>query len=330
MSTAQPLPATIDPFASLGPLRLARLRFRFQALEPLRLPRFKGSSFRGALGTALKRTLCLRHRFPACDDCRLMESCRYPELFETRWSSRRQERHSIPTPPFILIPPGTEQTDFEKGELFDCGLILVGYALDEASCFVRAFAEVGRRGLGRGRGTCRLTQIESLAPSDRDEGVRRLPGGLVEFSADRVIRDRSDWRSARRWRLEFLSPVRLQDNGHLVKSADFRLLAQRLSERIESLARLYGDGARLDIPLILQAASRIRLVEPRIWWDDWERYSNRQETRMRLGGFRGRATYAGDLNFFVPLLALGEWLNVGKGATFGLGRFRVEPLEEPE
>ena len=65
-------------------------------------------------------------------------------------------------------------------------------------------------------------------------------------------------------------------------------------------------------------------VEQELRWYDWERYSNRQEVRMRLGGFIGRVTYRGDLGEFLPYLLLGMYTHVGKGATFGLGGYRID------
>ena len=48
------------------------------------------------------------------------------------------------------------------------------------------------------------------------------------------------------------------------------------------------------------------------------------QQRMVLGGALGRWTLQGDLAPFWPLLHLGQWLHVGKNATFGLGRYRME------
>ncbi|HHY33792.1 MAG TPA: CRISPR system precrRNA processing endoribonuclease RAMP protein Cas6, partial [Firmicutes bacterium] len=59
----------------------------------------------------------------------------------------------------------------------------------------------------------------------------------------------------------------------------------------------------------------------------WERYSSRQDTRMKLGGLVGTATYefhdASLAEFFLPWLVLGEYIHVGKGCTFGLGWLNV-------
>jgi CRISPR/Cas system endoribonuclease Cas6 (RAMP superfamily) len=42
------------------------------------------------------------------------------------------------------------------------------------------------------------------------------------------------------------------------------------------------------------------------------------------GGFVGDATFEGDLAEFLPALRLGELVHVGKGTTFGLGKYRLE------
>ncbi|NIA10440.1 MAG: CRISPR system precrRNA processing endoribonuclease RAMP protein Cas6, partial [Nitrospiraceae bacterium] len=60
-----------------------------------------------------------------------------------------------------------------------------------------------------------------------------------------------------------------------------------------------------------------------LYWHDWERWSNRQGTRMKLGGFMGEVTYKGDLRPFWPYIRLGEYVHVGKGSSFGLGRYRI-------
>jgi hypothetical protein len=45
---------------------------------------------------------------------------------------------------------------------------------------------------------------------------------------------------------------------------------------------------------------------------------------MKLGGLIGSVDYAGDLAVFIPFVALGAFLHVGKNSTFGLGKYRVE------
>ncbi len=46
-------------------------------------------------------------------------------------------------------------------------------------------------------------------------------------------------------------------------------------------------------------------------------------TFMKLGGIIGNVTYAGDLTPFLPFIVLGKYIHVGKGATFGLGKYEI-------
>jgi CRISPR/Cas system endoribonuclease Cas6 (RAMP superfamily) len=57
---------------------------------------------------------------------------------------------------------------------------------------------------------------------------------------------------------------------------------------------------------------------------DWERYSARQDVRMKLGGVVGGITYVGALTWFQPYLRLGEYLRVGKNTSFSLGKMRLQ------
>jgi hypothetical protein len=72
----------------------------------------------------------------------------------------------------------------------------------------------------------------------------------------------------------------------------------------------------------IELAARVRTVEQDLKWFDWERYSSRQRTTMRLGGLVGRVTFEGGLASFRPLFAAGEVAHAGKGTSFGLGRYR--------
>jgi CRISPR/Cas system endoribonuclease Cas6 (RAMP superfamily) len=55
-----------------------------------------------------------------------------------------------------------------------------------------------------------------------------------------------------------------------------------------------------------------------------DRYSNRRGGKLELDGFMGDVTFAGPaIQELLPLLVAGEFLNVGSGTAFGLGRYRI-------
>ncbi|MGE5586784.1 MAG: CRISPR system precrRNA processing endoribonuclease RAMP protein Cas6, partial [Clostridia bacterium] len=102
--------------------------------------------------------------------------------------------------------------------------------------------------------------------------------------------------------------------------------ARSLLRRTSSLL-YFHHGTRLDMDFrgFISEAETVRLAAHNTTWVDWERYSSRQDSRMKLGGLVGAATYefshARLAGFFLPWLVLGEYVHVGKGCTFGLGRF---------
>ena len=69
--------------------------------------------------------------------------------------------------------------------------------------------------------------------------------------------------------------------------------------------------------------------ERQLRWFDWTRYSSRQQQEMALGGVVGQwhlHTNADTLEQLWPWLWLGQWLHVGKNASFGLGGYRLQGL----
>jgi hypothetical protein len=114
-------------------------------------------------------------------------------------------------------------------------------------------------------------------------------------------------------------------NEDLVVEPEFHHLIRGLLRRISNLSYFhYGERLPLDFKGLIERASNIKVKDRATQWYDWERYSSRQNTRMKLGGFIGKAGFEGDMKEFMPFIKLGEILHVGKGTGFGLGRYGVE------
>ena len=111
---------TLLPPPAALPLPVARYRLRFTAGEPLRLPAYAGSAWRGAFGHALKRLVCVT-REPRCPDCLLYRSCAYPYLFETPPDPAVALLRKYPAAPhpFLLRPPADTRRPLAAGEETD-------------------------------------------------------------------------------------------------------------------------------------------------------------------------------------------------------------------
>ena len=79
------------------------------------------------------------------------------------------------------------------------------------------------------------------------------------------------------------------------------------------------------MPAAAAAAERLR-DERQLRWFDWTRYSSRQQQEMALGGVVGAWRLNGPRDALAsvwPWLWLGQWLHVGKNASFGLGGYQL-------
>lgn len=304
---------------------LARYRFEFKVLTPIRLPEYAGSMLRGAFGNALRRTACMT-REKDCKTCPLYRTCPYPAIFETPPPEQHalQKFSQIPNP-YLIEPPAWGERLYQAGERLRFNMVLVGAATLEqlpliAYAWQRAFAhEVGH-------GTARLRQIVHLAQSGEeplyDAGQERL---LPHQPAIRLEPARHGDLT-----LHFTTPLRLQDNGRPLRVKDLtaRDLLMALARRSSLLLEFQADVSLvLDFTQLAEQAKCVADTRD-LTWLDWTRYSSRQHQTMQLGGVIGHWTLHDLPPEFHPLLQLGQWLHIGKNATFGLGQYTLKIDEE--
>jgi len=127
--------------------------------------------------------------------------------------------------------------------------------------------------------------------------------------------------------LQFLTPVRFRKDEtrdkKLLTSLTFVSFMRELLRRLGDLSEAYCGGARIDFNLFSQQAATVKTDDSGLYWLDWERYSNHQKFRMKLGGLVGALSLSSDVEPFIPYLRLGQWLHVGKNTTFGLGQYQL-------
>jgi CRISPR-associated endoribonuclease Cas6 len=232
--------------------------------------------------------------------------------------------------PFVIEPPESEARWFPRGETLEFGLVLVGKALDYLAYFTFAFLRLGERGLGGRRGKFVLDEVLAAGANGSisiyrhaEETLHQPPPFPVAEIMESRCRElsRSDELS-----FHFLTPSRVKFDGHLVEKPEFHHLIRSLLRRLSSLSYFHcGTKLELDFRGLIERARAVTCTASDLHWMDWDRYSSRQKQRMTLGGFTGQVTYRGDFTQFLPLLALGEIVHLGKAASFGLGRIAVEP-----
>lgn len=316
---------------ALNSFRLARYRFDVEAIEPLRLPPYKGSTLRGGFGYAFKKMVCGQGDWRACTPCKRGNECPYGYIFETsvpKDSAVLSNLQDVPIP-FVIEPPADRRTTFNAGDRLTFDVLLVGRAINYLPYFLLAFQELGRMGIGQTPGRYVLQRIMAVHPwKDTQEivydgvdvhvGGRDLSVSYVDIAACAADLP------ADCLTLRFLTPTRIKYNDRFTEKPDFHVIVRALLRRISSLSYFHcGQLWDADFRGLIAAAQGVQTARTAVEWVDWERYSTRQQQRMNLGGFVGEATYEGDLTPFQPLLALGELIHVGKATVFGNGHYRI-------
>ena len=300
----------------------ARYRLEFTTEQPIHLPEYAGSALRGAFGHALKRAACVT-RERDCSACALYRSCPYPAIFETPppLHYARRTLSNVPQP-FVVEPPPWGERAHPGGSALAFGVVLIGPALMHLPLVLLAWRHALQLGLGPQQGTARLQRVYVEGEA---QAVLADPAGRLRPHAQQLALP-APAAAPRSVTLAFDTPLRLQRDGHVLGVAELapRDLLMALLRRVAHLVELQLGGT-LDVDFAaLNAHASTISGESDLVWRDWTRHSSRQQQRMVLGGAVGRWTLHGDLAPFWPLLHLGQWLHVGKNATFGLGRYRIE------
>jgi hypothetical protein len=318
---------------------LARYRFTLAADEPIHLPPNPGSTLRGGLGHALRQMVCHQPKTD-CRHCALNPTCVHGYLFRTTPPDDAEVLSGLSAVarPFVIAPPRARRPDYWTGETFTFHLTLIGRAVDYLPYVVVAFQELGRLGLGRGRGRFHPVRVEAVHPftgetaavfdAAHPDRVRTealtVDGAVVADRAARIATDAVT--------VVFLTPTRLKHKGAWVWAGPpFHVLVRRLLDRVSSLAYFHcGERWDLDFKGWIARAEAVRTAGSRARRRDWSRYSGRQGRRIKMGGLVGPVTYTGDLAPFRALLALGTLIHVGKGTVMGNGRLRVAELDSSD
>jgi len=292
-----------EPFA----LPYLTTQYTVAVEETLRLPAFSGTAIRGALGESLRSEVCTTGA-PKCEDCPLLSTCAFGVIWEGGANVELPKRFDSPPRPYIFVPPifAAPQT-FKKYATFRFGLTLLGSAVEHAPLLTEAASSISALGQGHGRS---LVQVRRL------EGLR----GLLTYSPTN-----SD--GPLNIKLELESPLQLKADGQTLEHFDPVAFTDRLVARVELLGSAYGTGEGLPHRRFQDLSKYVQLVKAELVPHHFERRSRRQDRKVPMMGFSGEVFLKNVHPDLLQLWKLGEVVHVGKQATFGFGRIRIQEFD---
>ncbi|MDL1902296.1 CRISPR system precrRNA processing endoribonuclease RAMP protein Cas6 [Anaerolineae bacterium CFX9] len=311
-----------------------QLRFRVRADETIIFENEPGAALRGALYEAISKKFCSEmfsvvtrqpHHQEVCPVCWLL-AAEYPD-------ARRGQ--NVPRP--LTLQPPINQMTFTRGQEMRFGVSLIGKAQDMLPYVARAVQNMGRIGVGRGRGRFSLLGIDEVHPLLDTERVimdgQTIKRPTLKITAT-TVHDVANSLPDHAVTLEMLTPLRLTAQAGLLKKIQPSIFLQRLIERCQNLAEHYAEyGADDERPtrhdwLAAQDALLETAATLHVGYDDtiWvEAFSGSRRTNhiSPISGLVGRVRWEGSISPILPWLLWGSALHVGKNAVKGSGYYRV-------
>ncbi|MBL7180341.1 MAG: CRISPR system precrRNA processing endoribonuclease RAMP protein Cas6 [Pseudomonadota bacterium] len=267
-----------------------------------------------------------------CHECLLKERCIYALVFETQSVFQPVEgsRDNSPPHPFVIEPPQTPETNFKKGSDFDFNLLLFGEVNNSLPYFVYAIDQMGKIGIGKKinmrRGQFVLKSVkydDRIIYSDTDQKLNTTDVlGTLSFNEQAA-----NIGGTFRVKVILDTPLRIKFENRLKADLPFHVLARAMLRRVSSLMHYYGNGEPdMDYRGLVERARDVSIVEADLDWFDWQRYSQRQDRAMLMGGLIGSITYEGKIGEYMPLIDFCSKVHMGKQTAFGLGKISAERL----
>ncbi len=286
-------------FGNLPEVRTLRMELRATIAQ--RLPPLVTGALHGAFGHALRERAC---RCPALPHAR---SCLYAQLAEPIPDALAPASVTTHAPSPVLFAPEDTYTghtvSLAEDERLSLRVTLIGPARQHEALVTRTLEDAAARGLG-----IRESQGRGIRPSLSLLGVSLAPAPLTL--------------PARRLRVRFVSPARIVDEGKIHGAPDGRRFLVALHRRADMLSQLYGRGSLPPLGDLDVVTSEVDTSVSHV-----RRYSTRQGRRMVWPGMTGSFVLEGEcVRALSRLLAFGTAVQIGKGTTFGFGRFALEVL----
>ena len=281
---------------------LARYRFTFRMVEPLRLPEYAGSLLRGQFGAALRKLACMTGEPTAA-----LARCSRPAPIQPSSKPRRPSitpcNASAGAQPYV-IEPRLRRTPHRQGRsaaVFD--------GADRPCSSAIAAGESGLQralegGLGRERSRGRLEAIEMQdGAAGQTTFIPLWQHGDARIAAHAATLALPESGGIDSITLQLRTPLRLQQQGRPIRPEALspRKLLADLLRRASLLFEFHAGETRLvrDVSELVREAEALR-QRSALHWQDWSRFSSRQQREMTLGGVLGEWTLEGDLSGSFP------------------------------
>lgn len=289
------------------------------------LPSYSGSALRGALGSELKKISCRKNYDSDCLKCEYKSTCCYTFFFVNMQGSGKDMPYANKTnpSPFIIEPPCVAKRKYTAGERLRFNLLLIGRSTGYLPYFIVSVENMLQKGLGTGRYSFRLKDIRDFYTNKVIFIDGKLNNENIKTNTWSMKTDNKS-ASMKEIGIRFITPFRYVFKGKVNSSLDFTVFVKNVLRRLSILSSIYcGYKLNIDYSSLLDEARRVEVAESKLRWYDWQRYSGKQDAKIKMGGFIGDILFKGDITPFFQFIEIGSIIHIGKGCTMGMGKYEV-------
>ncbi len=255
-------------------------------------PQFIGSTLRGAFGYSLKKTTCINPSYE-CQGCFAKDNCLYHDFYE-----QKNKTHKY-------------RFDFELNQdKYDFSLYLFEDATQKLPYVISSiYKMLTEQGFGRDR-----EKFEILSISCNQQNIYN--NGKFNLSDIEPITFKTNPNIDAPITLKFITPFRMKYQNHLLnQKPNLEIILNSIQNKLNAIKGAKRGKLEYN-PLYTEKDHQINFY-------DIKRFSNRQKSKLQIGGILGYIQYQEIDQNSLTLLQLGEIIGIGKQTSFGLGKIKI-------
>ncbi len=214
----------------------------------------------------------------------------------------------------------------KKGERFSMEIVIVGEAVNKLTRVIQAVQTAGVNGIGKNRSQADLLFVEQV--SENGKTVRIIEEGKLALNSPPIVKHTVHQTDPQQeLQIKFVTP-------YIPSGKEYRRqfnLAHMLMGivRRASLLQYFYTGKKLNADFLsLKSQTEIAIIRSsELKWEPHQRYSATHGNVIRRCGWSGSIDISlQSASELWPYLFIGQWLNVGKNASMGFGRYALNKV----
>ncbi|MEN8907559.1 MAG: CRISPR system precrRNA processing endoribonuclease RAMP protein Cas6 [Clostridiales bacterium] len=300
-------------------IKYLRIKFNLVCTKDIKFNKFEGSMFRGGFGYIFKDIVC-SNKSDDCVICSDVTNCPYAKLF--RGIIKEDEKFKSATinmpVPFVISMPFQGKDEIKINETFSLEVNLIGKAIDYLQYFIYCFDNLGKRGVGKSKGKYGMISVECKDSRD----IIYIDNLLIEENI-KVMNFDDDYKGKSKAIINFITPVRIIEKGHFRRDIDFEVILKNILRRIELISYFHCDKKlEIDYDNLLDEVRNIEIEDRNLTLFNWSRFAS-NKNNVNMSGYRGYMKGIGVFKSIIPYFNMGEIVYVGKGCSFGMGKYKI-------